>query len=251
MKLPELHTEIIDSAVCLESRQDVIQASDWLEMMEHSGITHAVVAPPPEYVAVYNQEGNRQILKLVSRHPVKLSGLAVANPWYGKKAALLLKNYLKEGLAGVYFHPGRQGFHLTDLLLNPLMEVCAELKKPVYCHTGIPVCAMPFQLAELARRFPAITFIMGHAGWSDFSGYDVIPAAKQAPNVVIESSCTTGSLIHRMVESLGHERVIFGSGYPQSMPKLEIDKILRINLSEDVQQKIFSVNARNIWKIKA
>lgn len=243
--------KIIDSAVCLESVDNRgVYEESWIEKMEQCGIVHAVVAPSPEYTAVYNEEGNRQILRIVSRSFRRLSGLAVANPWYGKKSADILDAFLKEGLAGVYFHPGIQGFHITDMLLNPLMEVCAKYGKPVYFHTGIPVCAMPFQLAEVARRFPSISFIMGHSAWSDFADYDAIPAAEQAPNILIETSCTTGMHICQMVDILGPERVIFGSGYPQSTPKLEIDKVLHIGLDKLVETMIFSENAKKLWKIK-
>lgn len=217
--------------------------------MNEAGIDHAVVAPSTEHVTVRNEEGNSLMAALIATYPKKLSGLAVANPWYGKKAVCLLKTYFEQGLVGLYLNPERQGFHITEALIDLLMEVCITYHKPVYCHTGTPVCAMPFQLAELARRFPSVSFVMGHAGWSDFSGYDVIPAAQQAPNILIETSCTTGSLVRDLIETLGPDRVLFGSGYPQSRPKLEIGKIKYLKLRPAILRKLMCDNARKLWGI--
>lgn len=218
-------------------------------MMERFGIGRAVIAPAPRQVAVDNRSGNRLMLRLVARYPEIISGLAVANPWYGKKAVATLRDFLGDGLVGAYFHPGRQGFHLTDEMVDPLVEVCADLGKNVYCHTGTPVCAMPFQLAELARRFPTVTFVMGSAGWSDFSGYDDIPAARQAANIMIETSCTTGARVAAIVRELGAGRVVFGSGYPRSMPGLEKNKVLRAGLPAGALEPVFRGNALRLWKI--
>jgi predicted TIM-barrel fold metal-dependent hydrolase len=49
-----------------------------------------------------------------------------------------LKRAFDAGLVGLYLHPGRQGFHLTEAVVDPLIEVCGERGKPVYSHTGTP-----------------------------------------------------------------------------------------------------------------
>ena len=241
--------QVIDSAARFKSKKGEPDAVDWLERMEESGISHAVAAPPDDFVVIYNEEGNRQMAKWADKFPGKLSALAVANPWYGAKAVDILQKGFDCRLAGLYLHPARQGFRLTEKIVDPLIEVCIERGKPVYSSTGTPVCAMPFQLAELARRFPEARFVMGHFAYTDFAGYDVIPAAKQAPNIYLDTSCVPGSAVRQAVEEIGAERIIFGSGYPRSMPRLEVDKIRSLELDSNNLYKIMCGNASSLWGI--
>lgn len=244
-----MHADIVDSAVRLPAKQGRIEADTWLCLAEQWGISHSVAAPADEFVTVYNDEGNDRMAELVAQHSKKLSGLAVANPWYGVKAVDFLRKAFECDLCGLYLHPGRQGFHLTEAVVDPLIEVCLEYDRPIYSHTGTPVCAMPFQLAELARRFPEASFVMGHMAWSDFSGYDVIPAAQQASNIFLETSCTAGEMVRAAIEVLGEERVLFGTGYPRSLPEYEFEKIRTLNLSQEVLDKYMRENAARLWKI--
>jgi len=246
-----MNRQVIDSAVRLPTRDGALDAGAWFALADHWGISHAVAAPSDEFVAVYNEEGNALLADLVERHADKLSALAVANPWYGPRALDILNRAFDRGFCGLYLHPARQGFHLTESIVDPLIKLCLARDKPVYAYTGTPICAMPLQLAELARRFPKATFVLGHMGWSDFSGYDVIPAARQAPNIIVETSCTTGAMVGLAVEELGAERVLFGSGYPRSHPSYEIDKLKDLTLSQDQLDLYMRRNARRIWKIGA
>src|ERR1051325_1910625 len=137
--------KIIDSAVRLKSENSRLEVEEWLEQMEPADIVHALIAPSDEFVTVDNQPGNEQIFALMQRYPEKLTGLAVANPWYGSRAVALLERYFSAGLGGLYLHPQRQGFLLTEAIVHPLIEVCRKHGKPVYAHTGTPVCSEPFQ----------------------------------------------------------------------------------------------------------
>ena len=241
-----LAMDIVDSAVRLTARDGVLDIDAWLREADKWGVAHAVVAPSAAHVAVLNEEGNRQVADLLDSHGDRISGLAVANPWYGDAALGMAGSAFDRGCRGLYLDPGRQGFRLTEPVVLPLIELCARLGKPVYCHTGTPVFAMPFQLSELARRYPSVPFVMGHAGYSDF-WYDVIPAALQSDNVFVECSCTTGGLLAQIIEAVGSGRVLFGSGYPVSLLENELEKIGLVGLDEDARRQVLSGNARALW----
>lgn len=242
-------TAVIDSSVRIESCEGKLCPDSYIQSMDRNGISHAVIAPSDEFTAVHNREGNRQVMELITKHLDRFSGLAVSNPWYGKQAVKILEDAFEQGLAGLYLNPARQGFHLTEAIVDPLIKVCIKYEKPVYSHTGTPIFAMPFQLAELARRFQKARFVMGHCAWSDF-WYDVIPAAQQTDNIIIEISCTTGNMVRNIIDALGADRVIFGSGFPKSLPENEVDKIRRMELSPEEYEKIMYENARKLWGIQ-
>lgn len=240
---------IIDSAVCLPVERGGLSLGGWQRDARARNIAHAIMAPSGGLLAVDNTQANRQMARLMEAGRGKISGLAVANPWYGKRALRILREAFEQGLVGLYLHPTRQGFQLCESILDPLIEICRTYARPVYAYTGTPVCAMPFQLAELARRFPDVLFVMGHAGYSDFSGYDAIPAAQQSPNIIMETSCTVANIIKLAINQLGEERVIFGSGYPRSLPGYEIDKINGLKLSAAVYDRVMRENAVRLWKL--
>lgn len=239
---------IIDSAVRLKSGFDQQEIDSLLDRMARHNIAHAVVAPADAFVAVDNEAGNAGLADLMKRYPKQFSGLAVANPWYGSKAAPMLEQAFVQGLRGLYLHPGRQGFHLTETVVHPLIEVCRRHHKPVYSHTGTPVCSEPFQLAELARQFPEVTFVMGHAAYPDF-WYDVVTALQQAPNLLVETSCQVGGIIQNAIETVGPERVLFGSGWPRSTPGVELLKIELLQLRPEIMRVIMENNARKCWQL--
>ncbi len=240
---------IIDSAVCLPVVDGELRAEPWFELAERYDIVHSVAAPSAQFVAVYNDEGNARMAEIVRRHPDRLTALAVANPWYGPKALDILSRAFDLGLAGLYLHAGLQGFHLTDAIVDPLVELCIRRGRPIYAYTGTPIACEPLQLAELARRFPEATFILGHMSWSDFSNYDDLPAARQAPNILVETSCATGDQVRLAVDVLGPERVLFGSGYPRSRPAYEIEKVRHVEMPPKHWDLYLRENARRIWKI--
>lgn len=216
---------IIDSAVRFSNAPTAVEA--WLARAVAVGITHSVIAPSDAEVTVLNDQGNRRMIELVKRYPAAISGLAVASPWHGRAAVDLLRRGLDEGLVGFYLHPMRQGFRLSESVIEPLIAQCAERNKPVYCATGTPACSTPFQLAELARRFPSVVFVMGHTAYADF-WYDVLPAMEQTPNLLAETSCQVGGVLGGVIASLDAGRVVFGSGYPRSDPAVELSKLRRM-----------------------
>jgi len=239
---------IIDSAVCLRNPADPALVKAWLDQMARHGIAHAVIAPADGYAAVYNEEGNTLLARLARSYPKQLSGLAAVNPWLGPKAVSLLEKAFDDGLKGLFLCPPRQGFRLTESIVDPLLEVCRQRRKPVYAHTGTPICCEPFQLAELARRFPQVIFIMGHAAYPDF-WYDVAAALQQTPNLLVETSCQGAAIIQQAIDAVGPERVLFGSGWPRSKPGIEIRKIQSMGLPAATLEKIMHTNAMRCWGI--
>ncbi|MBI2440885.1 MAG: amidohydrolase family protein [Lentisphaerae bacterium] len=239
---------IIDSAVRLRTAGNWAQIKAWLAAWQRLGIGHAIVAPADAQATIANEEGNTQLARLMRRYPKQISGLAVANPWRGTEAVALLEKAFDNGLSGLYLCPPRQGFRLTESIVDPLLKVCHRRRKPVYSHTGTPICSEPLQLAELARRFPEITFIMGHGGYPDF-WYDVAPALRQAPNLMLETSCQMAAVIQQALDAVGPDRILFGSGFPRSKPDFEIRKIQTMGLPAKTLTKIMAMNAMRCWGI--
>lgn len=201
-----------------------LSVDELLRQMDEAEIELAIACPVDRYLAVFNAEGNDLILDAVRQHPDRLVGMAAANPWYGQRAVDEVRRSLEAGLRGLMLHSVYQGFRLDDHLVDPVLEVVAELAVPVYAHSGTAGIAEPFHVVELARRFPSVSFIMGHSGSSDY-GEDAVRAMEFADNLWLETSRNgPGNWNFQKMRGLT-SRIVFGSSAPEYVPAVELETL--------------------------
>lgn len=191
-----------------------IDADTIVQSMDERGVDVAMLSPADDEVAVRNHEGNERVLALAAKRPDRLLAYAVANPWFGTDAAGELDRALSAGARAVKINSALQGFLLLDPIVDPLVEVARRHGVPVYAHTGTPVHALPLQLAELACRFPDVSFVMGRSGRTDFRG-DAPAALTMAPNIFADTSHDYGVTgLTNVYRAFGARRMVFCSDEP-------------------------------------
>jgi predicted TIM-barrel fold metal-dependent hydrolase len=184
-----------------------------LEAMDRAGVERSVIAAVDRSLAVDNRAGNDSLLRAAGSHPDRFIPSCSVNPWYGEGALEELRRALGEGARLLVLNPGVQGYLANDELAWPVLETAAVEKVPVYIHTGSPGSASPWQVVDLADRFPGLELIIGHCGATDFWN-DVVEAARAAPNVYLESSLARPFQFNRYLEAAGHRKGIMGSYAP-------------------------------------
>ena len=240
--------EIIDAHVHLGAgRYRQLNAEGLLRRMDDAQVAFAIACPMDQYLAVDNREGNEIIQRAVQAHPDRLAGMASANPWYGDRAVEEIRRALSEGLTGLKLHSITQGFRLNDRIVDPLLEVAREFDVPVYAHTGTAGAAEPFQLVELARRFPEINFLMGHGGASDYYN-DTVRALEFAPNFWLETSRNGPANFRYWQLSGATDRLVFGSDAPEYIPALEIETLREVFVDEAGRRAILGDAVRQVYK---
>lgn len=238
----------IDSHVYLGQGEHLqITEKELLSQMDEADVAVAVICPVDRCLAVHNRKGNDLMLRAVHRHPDRLVGMATANPWYGDAAVRELRRSLNAGLAGLMIHAPYQGVRLSDHLVDPLLEVAAEFKVPVYAHTGTAGLAEPLHVAELARRFPTVNFLMGHAGSSDY-GEDAVYATSFADNLWLETSRNgPGNFNFFKIRNLT-SRVVFGSSAPEYIPAIEIKTLCDVFTTPAEQEAVLCRNIQDVFR---
>lgn len=222
-----------------------LSVDELLGQMDANGVSTAVVVPVDRCIAVDNEEGNNEVLSATRSNPDRLIPFATVNPWYGDRAVGELKRAFAEGAAGLKLHPVLQGFTIVDEIVYPVVEAAIESAKPIYFHTGTPVNSTPFQLSELAMRFPEGSFIMGHVAYADYWN-DVAAAVKCVPNIMIETSLHLASFIKVLCDDLGADKLIYGSDAPKTSMQIEIEKITRYVKSDTDLEMIFHANINRL-----
>lgn len=214
-----------------------------ISIMDKNGVGKAVICPIEQYIAVYNEDGNKYILEQVKKYAGRFIGFASVNPWFMQKSTDMLKEYIEKGLKGLKLNPKLQGYQLNSSLVKPLIKVAEEYGIPVYFHTGTPVNSEPFQLRELALEFPKVNFIMGHSGNTDF-WTDAAYSVKGIDNIYLETSHNLG--IMGLINAAGIDRVIFGSNMPRSHQTHELKKVKDLCLPEEDFFKICCLNIKKL-----
>jgi predicted TIM-barrel fold metal-dependent hydrolase len=132
----------------------------------------------------------------------------------------------------------------------PFMDLCQRYNKLVYFFTGMPIFALPLNLANLARKYPTVRFIMGAMGVSDYWG-DIIPATRLTANLYIETSVNTNvpAVLKSFVDEFGDEKVLYGSNFPFTDYEMEYRKIEMAELSAESLENIFFANAADLLGI--
>lgn len=188
-------------------------ASALLAEMAANGVTQSVVVAIDPFVPT------DEVLDACARLPglLPFGSCDPHNPVYQENFARLLTF----PLAGLKFHSDLQQMPLDSPRLFAMLRILAASDKsylPVYLHTGnFPIYRplekpWPSALHRLLSEFPALTLVCGHSGW-DAPGA-ALGAARAYPNLYLETSWQPPRTLRRLCDTLGPQRLLFGSDYP-------------------------------------
>jgi hypothetical protein len=216
-----------------------------LPLLDDAGIDRAVVmtyrdATGPQDPAI------AYILDAVTRFPDRLAGYVRIDAEAPLAMEALDRALGDRRIKGLKLHTvSFVGFPYVEATLR-LMRRTAEYKAPVLFHSGDEALALPHQLAEAARLCPQTTVIWGHMG-GYFHCQAAIQMARALPNVMLDTSAMPyPHMIRRAVETIGAERVLFGSDGPGCRPALEVEKVRLAGLPAGEEALVLGGNARRM-----
>ncbi|GAB3503842.1 amidohydrolase family protein [Amycolatopsis cihanbeyliensis] len=219
---------VVDAHVRVGPGREVeLDPATLLSTMDYLGIDKALVCPGERHIAVYNAEGNELTTTAAAASGGRLLAYAVANPWRGAAALTELARAREAGAVALALDPVLQGFDLLDGLADPLLAFAATSGWPVYVRTGTPPSALPLPLASLARRHPAVDFVMGRSGATDF-WIDAAPALRYAPNLYADTSYAPWDTVLGGLAAdpdIGTARLVFCTDSPYTVPAAELGKL--------------------------
>ncbi len=157
------------------------------------------------------------------------------------------------GLSGLKFHPIFQGFKIDEDKAMKMFERIGS-KLPVLIHLGDKTNdgASPVRLARVMEVFPEITFIGAHLG-----GYSEWEQAKKhliGKNLYLDTSSSTRFMkpkeAKEIIRAHGADKILFGTDYPLSEHKFEMDCLKRLRLTNEEYEMIYWKNAYKLFGIK-
>ena len=224
-----------------ENSEGGLRPDELIRQMQKIGIDKCLIAPVERCLAVANREGNDLVLDAAEKNPDKFIPACTVNPWFGPEAISEVESCISSGARMVVLAPHLQGFILNDGTVFPLLNVLRDHALPVYVHTGHYEHSTPWQLADIAMRYPRINFIMGHCGSTDFKG-DAVTATLAVDNIYLESSLARSFVFRGMLKQVGHHKGIMGSSAPLNPLEFEwrkMEESLPYNEYADIYGKNF------------
>ena len=216
---------------------------------EAAGITHYVVFSVATKPA-QTKSINEFIAGIVAESGGCMTGLGTLHPESEDIAGDIA--HLEElGLKGVKLHPDIQGFSVEDERCLDIFSRC-EGRLPVLLHTGDYRYdfSNPDRIGRILERFPGLTVIGAHmGGWSVWQ--EAADKLSGYANFYVDCSSSLYALSPKQAQGIvrqyGADRVLFATDYPMWSPAEELERLKRLELTDDEMQKILWQNAEGLF----
>lgn len=205
------------------------------------------------------QLNHQDVIDLANRSPERFYKFFWFNPKIEaeqeERSYEVLETHFNKGFCGVKIHSGIHLVKVPQDILK-LASFMQEFNKhyPLFIHFTPKFSAFggisSKDIAKLAKSFPELPIIVGHAGLAMEFAIDFGLSLKQFKNIYFETSCSIPYALFSFVKTVGHKRLLFGSDAPVTNPiKLEIDKILCLPITNDQKQDILYNNTNSLISI--
>lgn len=236
--------QVIDS----HTHVDEYEAFGWfdppeaiIELMNEAGIEKAIVMTYAD-APVLNPNALEYIHDACKKYPDRLIPYARINPHADNAATLLEEAIVDLKMKGLKIHQESVTAAAHHDSVIRLVKKAAEFDAPILFHSGDEALSLPQQFTKLAEAAPEATIILAHMGGYHHTD-DAIQVCEKYDNLLLDTSaCPYPQKIKEAIERLGANRVLFGSDGPGCNPKLELQKVKRIGLSENEEQMVFHDN---------
>ena len=223
--------------------------STLLEHGRKAGIEHFIVqsvATTPKQVSSINHF----IADSVAASDGHFTGLGTLHP-DSEDIKADVNEIITLGLKGVKLHPDIQGVAIDDPRMHKIYALC-EGRLPMLLHTGDYRYDLsnPNHMIPILEQYPNLTVIGAHfGGWSIWE--EATEKLCKYKNFLVDCSSSLYAISPETAKNLIHiygvERVLFGTDYPLWCPEDEIERFMKIDLTEEEREAIFYNNAAKLF----
>lgn len=227
-----------------------------VRFMDRFGIRQAVVASAAALTYRNPQPGNEEVAAEVEGQRSRLVPFAVLNPAYAGWEHDLKVCHERFGMKGVRLFPRWHDYSLTDPRCRKLVDAATERRMTISLPVRIEdprqqgwlvrIPDLPLdEIESLVRSSPKARFIVANA--SGFGGSILGRPGNGLPgNYAVEMArlgIEGGNEIGRLLDVLGEDRVLLGTGMPFQYPGPALLKLDLLQAPEAVKERIRSKNA--------
>lgn len=237
-------------------------APELVALMEEKGVDLACVSSASAIFYKNSQAGNEELAEQIEPHRDRLIPFAVINPTYADWEHDLTVCAEQFGAKGLRLYPNYHNYRLGDTHCRALVTAATELglilSMPIrqvdqrQRHWLIEIPDLDLnEIASLVEAHPQASFaLLEGAG---YTGSRLGKADGGLPgNYVIEISRLSAVMaaeLHVLMDNLGADRLVFGTGMPFKYPDPALVKLEVVDATEEDRDLIRSGNARRLLGI--
>lgn len=164
-----------------------------------------------------------------------------------------IKDY---GLKGIKFHPDYQNFYVDDERTYKIVEYAAKLDLVIVYHAGLdlgirgPIKNTPIRAKRMLDSIGYDKIVLAHMGGHALAG-DVLEVLCGL-NVYFDTAFSMGKMPDKdflsIIKEHGADKILFGSDNPWDNQKDDVEYFHKLNLPNDVKEKILYKNALELLK---
>ncbi|MBO4251913.1 MAG: amidohydrolase family protein [Clostridia bacterium] len=158
----------------------------------------------------------------------------------------------RNGFKGVKLHPDFQKFYIDDENVEKIYRAVGDIF-PILFHTGDDryEFSKPYRLANVAKKYKNVRFIAAHFG--GYRCWDEVDCYKGLDNVYFDTSSSlpfiTVEKAKSLIDEFGADRFFFGSDFPMWNASEELERFMKIPLTEKEREKILAKNLKSLLKL--
>ncbi|MBP3308031.1 MAG: amidohydrolase family protein [Clostridia bacterium] len=233
------------------------EVSGLLERMNEAGVDIAVTLPvvtaPHQFDSItkfaceINERYRSRLISFAGIHPA-------CEDIKGKMR--LIKEL---GFLGVKLHPDYQGTFIDDEGYIEIIKEAERLDLIAVTHSGVDVgfpdeevkCT-PRRILRLLERVRHPKLVLAHLGANEMveEVLDTIAGEDLYLDTAYVLRATSKELFTKLVEKHSADKILFASDSPWSSIKGDVEILRSYGLSREVEEKIFSKNAKRLLKIQ-
>ncbi len=193
---------------------------------------------------------NEECYQASLSNPRRIYGCVYVNP-LEEDAIDLIHAYVKKGFKAIKLQPLRHAYCADSEILDPILDIAESYSIPVCIHSGHPPYSLPWQIGLLAERHPNCKILMIHMGHGHGVYIDAaLKMARKYSNIYLEmSGMPMHTKIKEAYDTVGENRILFGTDGPFHHPSVEIQKVLMSGVDEKGLEKIFYQNAKEFFNL--
>ncbi len=224
----------------------LVTTAEITRQQKESGVTHTAIMPFPS-TAIADNSINVDVLKEAVR----------------EKGLFIPYHYIREGFEEEGFDPVPKEYYggkwhwmrgwqdtasnyevLRDAHLPRLLDTLKTTGKPIIFEEELSFTERLIDMAE------GITFIIPHLGMLGGNPLDFLRTFKDKSSVFFDTALSAQDTLLKFVETVGADRILFGSDIPFGTMRAELIKILALPVSEEDKEKMVAGNFRRLtgWR---
>ena len=215
-----------------------VTTQEILNQADHSGVSRIVIFPFPS-TALADERINERLLGEANR-------IKKFIPYY----------YISETMKSI---PKEKGFYggkwhwmrgiqdstsnyevLKDLKLEEFIEASEKIDLPIVFEEELAFTEI------FVKKTKSLKIIIPHLGMLGGNPIDFLRSFKSSENVYFDTALASPDTVIRFIQTIGQERILFGSDIPFGAMERELEKVLSLPIGDDKKESILSENLREL-----